>query len=65
MFRAWQDVVISNKFNLMHELSDEQIGVAINKGREDGCLSRTEVAVVVGISPESLKAYEKESDPPI
>ena len=58
MFALWIEMVISKGLNLIHEINDARVGAAIKKAREDACKTRTEISVVVGIRPETLKAYE-------
>ena len=59
MFVLWLEMVMSKGINLIHEITDEEVGLAIRKARDLECKNRTEVAVVVGIKPVTLKAYEE------
>ena len=59
LLQKWIDIVVAKGFNLIHEITDEEVGLAIKNAREMECKNRTEVAVVVGIKPVTLKAYEE------
>lgn len=48
----------NSKLNKLAEITNEEVGKSLKKAREDLCLSRVQVTGVVGIRPETLKAYE-------
>ena len=58
IYEKWLEIVANSKLNQLEEITNEEVGKALKKAREDLCLSRAQVAGVMGISPETLKAYE-------
>ena len=59
IYERWLEIVANSKLNQLAEITNEEVGKALKKAREDLCLSRAQVAGVIGIRPETLKAYEK------
>ena len=57
-YEKWLEIVANSKLNQLAEITNEEVGKALKKAREDLCLSRVRVAGVVGINVETLKAYE-------
>lgn len=58
IYEKWLEIVANSKLNQLVEITNEEVGKSLKKAREDLCLSRVQVAGVVGIRPETLKAYE-------
>ena len=58
IYEKWLEMVANSKLNQLVEITNEDVGKALRKAREDLCLSRAHVAGVVGISAETLKSYE-------
>lgn len=50
--------LLLTKLNQLEEITNEEVGAAIKKAREYKCRSRKEVAELIGISQDTLKAYE-------
>lgn len=57
-YEKWLEIVANSKLNQLAEITNEEVGKALRKARETLCLSRAQVAGVVGISAETLKSYE-------
>ena len=58
IYERWLEIVANSKLNQLAEITNEEVGKALKKAREDLCLSRAQVAGVIGISSDTLKAYE-------
>ena len=58
IFDMWIEIVMNREFNTIKEISNETIGSAIKKARENRCMTRVEVAELINVAPETLKAYE-------
>ncbi len=58
IFDVWIEIVMNREFNTIKEISNETIGSAIKKAREHRCMTRVEVAELINVAPETLKAYE-------
>lgn len=57
-YEKWRlGIVNSDKYS-PKEISNEEVGKAITEAREFRCLSRTQVAGILGISYNTLKMYE-------
>lgn len=59
MYERWLEVVVSFKFNHLEEISNEEVGAAIKRAREFRCMSRAQVAGILGIGVDTLKCYEE------
>lgn len=58
IYEKWLEIVANSKLNQLAEITNQEVEKALRKARETLCLSRVQVAGVVGIRPETLKAYE-------
>lgn len=58
LYEKWLEIVGNSRLNQLEEITNEEVGKVLKEQRELLCLSRVQVAGVVGISPETLKAYE-------
>lgn len=58
MYEKWLEIVGNFKLNHLEEIRNEEVGAAIKKAREYKCRSRKEVAELIGIGQDTLKAYE-------
>lgn len=58
IYEKWLEIVASSKLNQLAEVTNEEVGKALRKARENLCLSRAQVAGAAGIRTETLKAYE-------
>ena len=58
MYEKWLEIVANSKLNQLAEITNEEVGKALRKARETLCLSRAQVAGVIGVSAETFKAYE-------
>lgn len=52
------EIVANSELNQLVEITNEEVGKSLKKAREDLCFSRAQVARVVEINAETLKAYE-------
>ena len=59
MYYKWRKIMFSDKHNCLVPLTKNEIGNAIRKARKDMCLTRVEVAALIGIPANTLKAYEE------
>ncbi len=59
MYERWLEVVANFKFNHLEEISNEEVGAAIKRAREYRCMSRAQVAGILGIGVDTLKCYEE------
>ena len=59
MYERWLEVVATFKFNHLEEISNEEVGAAIKRAREFRCMSRAQVAGILGIGVDTLKCYEE------
>lgn len=58
IYEKWLEIVGNSRLNQLYEITNERVGKVIKEQRKLLCLSRVQVAGVVGISTETLKAYE-------
>ena len=58
IYEKWLEIVANSKLNQLAEITNEEVDKALKKAREDFCLSRAQVAGVIGVSTETLKSYE-------
>ena len=58
IYEKWLEIVANSKLNQLAEITNEEVGITIAQARKHLCLSRAQVAVVTGISADTLKAYE-------
>lgn len=58
IYEKWLEILANSKLNQLEKITNEEVGKALKKARVDLCLSRAQVAGVVGINAETLKAYE-------
>lgn len=58
IYEKWLEIVGDSRLNKLEEITNEEVGKVLKEQRELLCLSRLQVAGVVGISTETLKAYE-------
>lgn len=58
LYQKWLEIVGNSRLNKLEEITNEEVGKVLKDQRELMCLSRVQVAGVIGISPETLKAYE-------
>ena len=58
IYEKWLEIVANSKLNQLAEITNKEVGKAIKKARDVLCLSRVQVAGVVGIRSETIKAYE-------
>lgn len=59
MFSRWLEVVANFKLNHLLEVSNEEVGAATKKAREDRGLNRVQVAAILNIGVDTLKCYEE------
>ena len=58
IYEKWLEIVGNSRLNQLYEITNEEVGKVLKEQRELLCLSRVQVAGVIGVSPETLKAYE-------
>lgn len=58
LFGLWLEVVGNFKLNQLSEITNKEVGDALRYARDVACLTRVQVAKVVGLRVETLKAYE-------
>ena len=58
IYEKWLEIVGNSRLNQLEEITNEEVGKVLKEQRELLCLSRAQVAGVIGISTETLKAYE-------
>lgn len=58
IYEKWLEIVANSKLNQLAEITNEEVGKVIAQARKHLCLSRAQVAGVIGISADTLKAYE-------
>ena len=58
IYEKWLEIVGNSRLNQLEEITNEEVGKALKRARERLCLSRVQVAGVIGIGTETLKAYE-------
>ena len=58
LYEKWLEIVGNSRLNQLEEITNEEVGKVLKEQRKLLCLSRVQIAGVVGISPETLKAYE-------
>ena len=61
LYYRWLLFVGNNSHNKLDEISNEEVGQAIKTAREDKGITRKKLADILGIRPETLKAYENGS----
>ena len=61
LFNRWLDIVGNFKLNQLHEITNKEVGDAIRTAREYRSLNRVQVAKIIGINQDTLKAYENGS----
>ena len=61
LYYRWLLFVGNNSHNKLDEISNENVGQAIKTAREDKGVTRKKLADILGIRPETLKAYENGS----
>ena len=61
LFNRWLDIVGNFKLNQLHEITNKEVGDAIRTAREYRSLNRFQVAKIIGINQDTLKAYENGS----
>lgn len=57
-YEKWKYGIVNSGKYSPKEISNEEVGKAITESREFRCLSRTQVAGILGISYNTLKMYE-------
>lgn len=57
-YEKWKYGIVNSGKYSPKEISNEEVGKAITEAREFRCLSRTQVAGILGISYNTLKMYE-------
>ena len=55
IYEKWLEIVANSKLNQLAEITNEEVGKAIAQARKHLCLSRAQVAGVIGISADTLK----------
>lgn len=58
LYEKWLEMVGNTRLNKLEEITNEEVGKLLKDQREIMCLSRVQVAGVIGISPETLEAHE-------
>lgn len=58
LYYRWELFVGRNDNNKLDEISNEVVGQAIKTARENRCITRKKLADILGMRPETLKAYE-------
>lgn len=57
-YEKWKHCVVSKGRYSPKEISNEEVGKALIEAREFRCMTRTQVAGIIGISYNTLKMYE-------
>lgn len=58
LYEKWLEIVGNSRLNQLEEITNEEVGKVLKDQRELLYLSRVQVAGVIGISTETLRAYE-------
>lgn len=58
VYEKWKHCVVSKGKYSPKEISNEEVGKALIEAREFRCMTRTQVAEIIGISYNTLKMYE-------
>lgn len=58
LYYRWELFVGRNDNNRLDEISNKEVGQAIKTARENKCITRKKLADILGLRPETLKAYE-------
>ena len=59
LYRRWLEIIGEHAANQLKEITNKEVGAAILEARKNKFLSRKQVADIIGINQETLKAYEK------
>ena len=59
MYQKWRKIMFSDRHNRLVPLTKNEIGNAIRNARKEMCMTRKEVAELIGIPANTLKAYEE------
>ena len=58
LLKRWLEIVGDFKLNQLYEITNKDVGEAIRSAREFRSLNRVQVATIIGINQDTLKAYE-------
>lgn len=58
MYLKWRKVMFEEKTAMIRSISKEEVGIAIKEARLKACKQLLETAQIVGISANTLRAYE-------
>lgn len=58
MYEKWRKIMFKDNNNCLESISKDKVGEAIKEARKMACLTRIEVASLIGIPANTLKAYE-------